>query len=43
MKELTRAAHTILERRSEVIELMRDEVGKLEGIGGMVRFAPLAR
>ncbi|MBN8610417.1 MAG: aldehyde dehydrogenase family protein [Deltaproteobacteria bacterium] len=30
VKELTRAAHTILERRNEVIELMRDEVGKLE-------------
>lgn len=27
---LTRAAHAILERRLEVIELMRDEVGKLE-------------
>jgi acyl-CoA reductase-like NAD-dependent aldehyde dehydrogenase len=28
--DLTRAAHTMLERRLEVIELMRDEVGKLE-------------
>lgn len=30
VKDLTRAAHTILERRHEVLALMRDEVGKLE-------------
>lgn len=30
VKDLTRAAHAILERRNEVIALMRDEVGKLE-------------
>lgn len=30
VKDLTRAANTILERRHEVIALMRDEVGKLE-------------
>ena len=29
VKDLTRAANTILERRHEVIALMRDEVGKL--------------